>query len=189
MEPAQPLSFPPFRLDLVNECLWREGQRIPLRGKTFRVLCCLLEHPGQLVTKEALFKAVWPDTAVGDAVLMTCISELRQALGDDARTPRFIETVHRRGYRFIAPLTTTAPPVSGSRFQVPGRKSAGSSQLSVVGCQKLETRNMKPETRVVGREAELAQLHKWLEKALGGERQIVFVSGEAGIGGGERGRG
>jgi DNA-binding winged helix-turn-helix (wHTH) protein/predicted ATPase len=163
VKPVSPLSFPPFRLDPVNECLWREGQRIPLRGKTFRVLCCLLKHSGQLVTKAELFKAVWPDTAVGDAVLMTCISELRQALGDDARTPRFIETVHRRGYYFIA-------PVQSSKFQVPSSRS------------KPTLSPQSPTPSFTGREAESAQLHKWLEKALDGARQIVFVSGEAGIG-------
>ena len=163
MKPALPLSFPPFRLDLVNECLWREGQRIPLRGKTFKALCCLLEHPGQLVSKATLFKVVWSDTYVSDSVLMTCISELRKALGDDGKRPQFIETVHRRGYRFIG---TARRPGSG----VQSHKSEPTpSRQSLV-------------SNFVGREAEIAQLHKWLEKALGGERQIIFVTGEPGIG-------
>ncbi|HJY81019.1 MAG TPA: AAA family ATPase [Candidatus Binatia bacterium] len=163
MKPALPLSFPPFRLDLVNECLWREGQRIPLRGKTFKALCCLLEHPGQLVSKATLFKVVWSDTYVSDSVLMTCISELRKALGDDGKRPQFIETVHRRGYRFIG---TARRPGSG----VQSHKSEPTpSRQSLV-------------SNFVGREAEIAQLHKWLEKALGGERQLVFISGEPGIG-------
>src|SRR6266545_3287644 len=100
---------------------------------------------------------------------MTCISELRQALGDEARTPRFIETVHRRGYRFIAPLTTATRPISSSKFQVSSFNSAPTPNPQ------------HPPPTLVGRETELAQLHKWLEQALDGERQIIFVSGEPGI--------
>ena len=159
------LVFPPFRLDPVNECLWRDTQRIPLRGKTFAVLCCLLEHPGQLVSKEALFNAVWPETYVSDVVLMGCIHQLRKALGDNTQKPRFIETVHRRGYRFIAEVVSSQHSVVSS-LPLPTQSSVLNTQHSVL----------------VGREAELAQLHGWLGKALHGERQIVFVTGEAGIG-------
>lgn len=111
------LLFPPFRFDPVNEHLWREAEIISLRRKTFAVLRYLLEHPGQLVTKEQLLEAVWPKTYVSDAMPTICVRELRKAFGDESKTPRFIETVHGRGYRFIAPLTT-APPVPSSRFQV-----------------------------------------------------------------------
>ena len=62
----------------------------------------LLDHPGQLVTKAALLDAVWSEVSVSDSMPATCVTEIRRALGDDAKTPRFIETVHRRGYRFIA---------------------------------------------------------------------------------------
>ena len=97
------------RLDLTNACLWRGPQRLPLRPKTFAVLRCLLAHPGQLVSKAALLDAVWPETTVNDVALMICIRELRQALGDDPRAPRFIETMHRRGYRFVGDLPMIAP--------------------------------------------------------------------------------
>ncbi|MBI3301580.1 MAG: AAA family ATPase, partial [Deltaproteobacteria bacterium] len=169
------LVFPPFRLDLANECLWCGEERISLRGKTFAVLRCLLEHPGQLVTKEALLNAVWPDTYVGESALTICIRELRQALGDNPKTPQFIETVHRRGYRFIAPLTTTQPVVS-SQYPVVSRKQSENSP------PQLATDNWQLTTPLVGRDAELAQLHTWLSKALQGERQIIFVTGEPGIG-------
>ena len=95
--------------DLTNACLWRGPQRLPLRPKTFAVLRCLLAHPGQLVSKAALLDAVWPETTVNDVALMICIRELRQAFGDDPRAPRFIETMHRRGYRFVGDLPVTAP--------------------------------------------------------------------------------
>src|SRR5262245_47710136 len=71
--------FGPFRLDLVNACLWHAAQPVPLRPKTFAVLVYLVTHAGQLVTKEALLDAVWPETAVGDGVLKTSMTELRKA--------------------------------------------------------------------------------------------------------------
>ena len=97
--------FGPFRLDLANACLWHAAQRVILRPKTFEVLVYLVTHAGQLVTKEALFDAIWPETVVGDGVLKTSMTELRKALGETAKAPQWIATVHRRGYRFVAPVT------------------------------------------------------------------------------------
>ena len=94
--------FPPFRLDPVNAQLWRGDQEIRLRRKTFDVLLYLVDHPGQLVTKAALLDAIWAEVTVSDSMPATYVAELRKALGDEARVPRFIETVHGRGYRFIA---------------------------------------------------------------------------------------
>lgn len=106
------VTFGPFQLDVANGCLWREGQVQKLTLKAFALLCCLVERAGQVVTKEDMFRVVWPDTIVGEAVLTVCIRELRQVLGDDAKAPQYIETVHRRGYRFIAPLNTS--PAQGT---------------------------------------------------------------------------
>src|SRR5688572_20650179 len=111
MLPVAHFLFPPFRLDSLNEQLWRGTEEISLRRKTFAVLRCLVEHPGRLVTKEHLLEAVWSGTYVSDSLPTTCIRELRKALGDEPKTPRFIETVHGRGYRFIALLT--AVPLHG----------------------------------------------------------------------------
>jgi DNA-binding winged helix-turn-helix (wHTH) protein/predicted ATPase len=169
------------RLDPSNQCLWRGSRRIALRPKDYAVLQYLAESPGQLVTKTALLDAVWPGIVVTEAVLKACINRLRQALGDDARAPQYLETAHRRGYRLIAPITTT-PPVSSSKFQVSGQPEIKSTRKAVDSRQKLETRNEKLETHLVGREQELAQLHGWLAQALQGERHLVFIPGEAGIG-------
>ena len=117
MRADQFLTFANYRLDVHNEQLWQGEQELLVPSKAFVVLRYLVEHAGQLVTKAELFDALWPGTAVSDGALTFCIVELRKALGDDAKAPRFIETVHRRGYRFITPLSTT-PPVPGSRFQV-----------------------------------------------------------------------
>ena len=84
-----------------NECLWQGPQAIPLRPKAFAVLKLLVEHSGQLVTKRQLLETVWPATFVSDAVLKASIRQLREVMGDDAASPRYIETAHRRGYRFI----------------------------------------------------------------------------------------
>ena len=142
-------------------------QEIPLRQKTLAVLRYLLEHANQLVTKEALLDAVWAGTSVSDVAPGVCVQELRRALGDDRHTPRFIVTVHRRGYRFIAPLSTP-PPVQSSTFKVQSPRPTPNPQ--------------PPAPVLVGREAELSQLHLRLGKTLNGERQIVFVTGEPGIG-------
>ena len=106
METWTSLFFPPFRLDVAGEQLWREKQPLALRPKTFAVLRYLVEHPGALVTKDELLDTVWAGTVVSDTVLKSCIRELREALGDDVQSPQYIATVHRRGYRFIAPLST-----------------------------------------------------------------------------------
>src|SRR5262245_27373205 len=99
------LQFGEFALDRRNACVWRGLEVLKLKPKAFEVLCYLAEHSGQLVRKEDLWRAIWPDVAVKDGVLAVCLSEIRQALGDEAKAPRFIETVHRRGYRFIAVVT------------------------------------------------------------------------------------
>src|SRR5215470_9858116 len=104
MKSAQEILFRPFRLDTVNEMLWRGSRVVTLRQKIFTLLRYLAEHSGQLVSKEELLGAVWPETRVSDIVLKVCIREVRQVLGDQPNTPVFIETVQRRGYRFIRPV-------------------------------------------------------------------------------------
>ena len=130
---------------------------IKLRPKAFAVLSHLVGHAGQLVTKEELLKVVWPETFVGEAVLKVTIRQLREALDDDPKSPVFIETAHRRGYRFIGQLEAS------EQIPTPARPAV----------RPLE---------VVGRDESLAQMHSWLAKMHSGERQIVFVTGEAGIG-------
>jgi predicted ATPase/DNA-binding winged helix-turn-helix (wHTH) protein len=105
------LLFTPFRLDPANQRLCSGEQAIPLRPKSFAVLQYLVAHAGALVTKDELLDAVWPATAVSDTVLKTSIREIREALGDVAKTPRFVETAHRCGYRFIADVTTDNLPI------------------------------------------------------------------------------
>src|SRR3984885_4211253 len=100
-----------FEIDLAAGQLHKNGRRLPLQEQPFRVLATLLEHPGDVVTRQELKERLWPaDTYVGfDEGLNTAIRKLRTAFGDSAGNPRFIETLPRRGYRFIAPVTETTP--------------------------------------------------------------------------------
>src|SRR3989440_10924178 len=105
------LTFGPYRLEPRGGLMSRDRQ-IRLTPKALALLSFLAGRPGELVTKEQLFAAVWPDVAVGDAALVTCVQELRKALGDDARRPRYIETLHRRGYRFIGKIPPAPQPAA-----------------------------------------------------------------------------
>jgi DNA-binding winged helix-turn-helix (wHTH) protein/predicted ATPase len=153
----QVVRFGRYRLDANG--LWRRSHEVRLTPKALAVLRVLVARAGQVVSKQELFEAVWPDTAVSDAALSSCIQELRQALHDDARHPRYLETVHRRGYRF-ALVSTDEPLPSAS---APGLTFRRSPDL-------------------VGREWELQELRSWLALAEQGERQVVFVTGDPGIG-------
>src|SRR5687768_15003938 len=88
------VSFGPYRLDGGTGQLWRGKHEVKVTPKAFTALRYFLDHSGQLVTKDDLFAAVWPQTIVTEATLASCIQELRQALRDDARIPQFVETVH-----------------------------------------------------------------------------------------------
>ncbi|MFN0169545.1 MAG: AAA family ATPase [Bryobacteraceae bacterium] len=153
MRQARYFVFEPFRLDVLDERLWQGGKSLPLSHKALALLQRLVSQPDQLVTKDDLFAAAWPDTAVSEAVLTTAIREIRHALGDPARTPQFIQTVHGRGYRFIAPVSTVAKT------------------------------SVEPMAHpLVGRETEWARLDEWYTTVQQGARRIGLIAGEAGIG-------
>src|SRR5580700_4327301 len=97
-------SFKGFRLDTVNHLLWRNGDRVPIAPRGFDVLAYLIEHAGRVVTQEEILEALWPETYVNPEVLRKYIQEIRKALGDRPDNPQFIETLPKRGYRFVAPV-------------------------------------------------------------------------------------
>src|SRR5262245_16551207 len=105
----QAVSFGRHRFDLETGRLWSGKREIKLTPKASAVLKVLVTHAGQPVPKEDLFASVWRDTAVSDDALKTCVQELRRALADDPKQPRFIETRHRRGYQFVARISSHAP--------------------------------------------------------------------------------
>ncbi len=152
--------FKPFRLDTVNQCLWRAESRMPLTPKAFDVLRYLVEHAGRLVTPDEVLEALWPETYINPEGIRKYVLEIRKVLGDRRNQPLFIETLPKRGYQFIAQVTDDrALPPPGAEIE------AGN---------------------LVGRDAVLAQLNGYFEKALRGQRQVIFVTGEAGIGGRHR---
>jgi DNA-binding winged helix-turn-helix (wHTH) protein len=108
------VRFDVFELDLRAAELYKAGRRIKLQIQPFRALALLLERPGEVITREEFEKRLWPeDTFVDfDHSLNTAIRKLRQALGDDKNKPRFVETLPKRGYRFIGNLQTAALPVT-----------------------------------------------------------------------------
>lgn len=110
---ADVVAFDSYVLDPEDRVLWRGQDKIVLRPRAFAVLQLLVERAGQLVPKTAFFEHVWAGLSVSDEVLKVAIHELRTALHDGARTPRFIETVSRLGYRFVAPIARQSARVRG----------------------------------------------------------------------------
>jgi DNA-binding winged helix-turn-helix (wHTH) protein len=120
-ETNQPVRFGPFAITGLQGQVLRRGRPLALSPKAVAMLWTLAQRPGQVVSKDELFRAVWPETIVSEGVLTSRIRELRQALGDAAGKARYIETVSRRGYRFIAPIAPP-PPVASSQYSVVSRE-------------------------------------------------------------------
>src|SRR5215475_7315564 len=151
-------QFHSFRLDTVNHRLWRGQERVPVTPKAFDLLRYLVEHNDRLVTQDEILDALWPDTHVNPEVVKKHILEIRKALGDRSRGALFIETYPKRGYQFVAAVR-----------DAPARAQTAPERESVPGT-------------MVGRAAALGRLERCLEGALSGDRQLVFVTGEAGVG-------
>src|SRR5262249_28634543 len=154
MEADRCLAFGDFSLDLAKGQLLGSGEVVALLPTASAFMRRVVEDGGHVVSREELLRVGWPNTHVSDGVLKVIIFEIRRALGDAPVAPRYIETVPRRGYRFTASRTRSP------RMPAP------------------------PDVRtaLVGREALLALLAQRLERARAGQRQLVFLSGEAGIG-------
>jgi DNA-binding winged helix-turn-helix (wHTH) protein len=119
------ICFGPYRLDRLGGRLFRGARHLPLRLKTFAVLEYLATRPDRLVGRDELLDALWPGTHVTPSVLAGCIRELRRALHDDARMARFIETAHRRGYRFIGAPTAPQSGLEAARAVVDAVRTRG----------------------------------------------------------------
>ena len=113
MESGDLLTFGSFRLAGPHGPLWQGDTIVPLAPKALAVLWTLVAHAGKVVSKDTLLDAVWGTTIVSEGALSVHLRQVRQALGDNVATPQYIETAHRIGYRFIAPLTTPLPQGSG----------------------------------------------------------------------------
>ena len=169
------VRFDAFELDEAEASLSTAGRPVPLPPRAFDVLCELARNAGRLVAKDRLLDAVWGHQHVSESVLKTTVSELRAALDDDPRVPRVIETVARRGYRFIATVAPlTASPSAAA--QPPGHSPAARSAPMQI--------EVPPVARggIVGRRASLDRLRDRWREAREGRRQICWVAGEPGIG-------
>ena len=128
--PTKTLLFGPFRLDLADEALWRNGERIPLRPKAYVVLSFLARNADRLVTREELLANMWRNVVADDVLLRGYVHELRALLGDSATEPRYIETVARRGYRFMAEVTVEGVPPAP---RIPSSTASSTGEPIVVG--------------------------------------------------------
>jgi serine/threonine-protein kinase len=114
------VSFGPFAFDRQSRLLWRDGTEVALPPRVLGVLELLFVRAGQVVPRQELLDGVWKDAFVTDTSLAEAVSFLRQALGDDPQSPRYIQTVHRRGYRFVAPVAASDPDPPPSAGTVRG---------------------------------------------------------------------
>jgi pimeloyl-ACP methyl ester carboxylesterase/DNA-binding winged helix-turn-helix (wHTH) protein len=117
--------FGEFSLDMSRGTLLHRGSAVPLTPKAFSVLEYLVRHRERLVTKDEFMDRLWPGVFVGDAALKVCVREIRRALGDDSHAPRYIETAHGRGYRFIAPVTRVTSSVGEAPLASPVSTTSG----------------------------------------------------------------
>jgi predicted ATPase/DNA-binding winged helix-turn-helix (wHTH) protein len=195
-------QFESFALDLSNECLWHQGAQIDLPPKPFAVLRYLIDHPGRLITHDELLDALWPETYVQPQVLRTYMLDLRKILDDDAGQPRFIQTVPKRGYRFVASIHEVAdhsvtgheaPDLAAGSGSNPdaypdarARRASDQPEVPVSPNSIAEAPDGKEtqiaERRIVDRAQELALLNAQVKQVSDGQRQVVFLTGEAGIG-------
>lgn len=154
-------QFGPFRLNAATGELWKDDRKIPLQRQPGEILTLLLERPGEVVTPEDIRRRLWDEetTVVFEQSLATALKKLRRSLEDSASRPRYIETLARRGYRWIAPVTWEQ-----------------GSPLAPAEPVELN------QPLLVGRAAPLATLRDSLRRASTGERQVLFITGEPGIG-------
>ena len=129
-------SFHSFRLDSANQCLWRGDERAQITPKAFDVLRYMVENAGRLVTQDELLEALWPETYVNQEVLRKYILEIRKVLGDRPEKPEFIETVTKRGYRFIATVVDESAPVLDQSTEEPADLSTTEMKSGVAATEE-----------------------------------------------------
>jgi len=177
---SQRLKFGEFELDESNALLTRAGTPVALPPKAFTLLCVLARQPGKLADKNSLLDAVWGHRFVSESVLKSTVSQVRAALADDAGEPRFIETVSRRGYRFIGRLGPSGTETAASpALRIPSEPTA---EAPVQGLPLRDAERPPPAALMIGRADALARLRTGWQRAVVGQRQLFWVAGEAGIG-------
>ena len=162
-------AFGPYKLDVNERQLLREGELVPLPPKLFDLLTTLVQRPGHLIRKEELLDAVWGEVAVEEGSLTRAISSLRQLLGPSPDGGDYVQTVAKRGYRFTAHVRETV---------VDERGGPGDSPRHPVPPQLAAS----PTVAFVGRERELREMSEVWQRAEAGRPQLLLLAGEPGIG-------
>ena len=174
-------QFGSFALDTRNQCLWQDRAQLALPPKPFAVLQYLVENPGRLISHDELLEALWPETYVQPQVLRTYVLELRKILSDDAAQPRFIRTLPKRGYCFVAEVTDRAEERPKAKLPVQDLTAAAERQMRASSTPDTCLTSDDGGKSIVGRDGELVRLASILQ-ATHEKRQFVFLTGEAGIG-------
>ena len=146
-------SFGDYELDVMRGCLMRQGHEVPLRYQTFQLLLYFVEHPKTLISKDALTAAIWSETSVTDNALVQCVTEIRRELNDHPRTPRFIKTFPKVGYRFIEEVRVLhGAPGSAVQNTFSARHRTVAAEVAPAG---LEALTALPDRWRIGRRAAL----------------------------------
>src|SRR4029453_1546218 len=164
--------FGDYTLDTERHEPRQAGDICKLDPQVFNVLAYLLEHRARVVTKEELLARLWPNQFVSEVTVNHGVMAARRAIGDSGQAQRCIKTLHGGGYRFIADVTVMGQPLVDLPTPTPA------SFMPTAGI----VFSLRPPGVCVAREAEFAGLRQGLTMALHGQRQVVFLSGEAGIG-------
>jgi cholera toxin transcriptional activator len=182
---ARLYRFGIYEVDLRSGELRKNGAKLKLQEQPFQVLAMLLERPGEVLTRDQLRQRLWPaDTFVDfDHSLNTAINKLRDALGDSAANPRFIETLAKRGYRFIAPVAPPARPGEPALSEVEGERQGGGvpdspqrppgAPPSAAECAVAVARS---ESRAADDDAELPKIDRRVGRALFAILQVMYLS-------------
>ncbi|MBT8099687.1 MAG: winged helix-turn-helix domain-containing protein, partial [Gammaproteobacteria bacterium] len=156
-------GFGDYEVDTKLMELRREGAVRPIDPLGFDLLTYLIENRDRVLTRDELLDTLWPGKVVTDSALSSRLKSVRSAVGDTGSAQHVIKTVHGRGYRFIADVTDDC----GDKPTI---------------ARRAETAGGPPRTSAVGRDAELGKLSRWLDRSLAGERAVVLICGEAGVG-------
>ena len=168
-------QFDRFVLDPVERILSCARTPLSLTPKAFDILICLVRNQGRMVTKDELLEQLWPNQFISEVTLHHRVMAARKAIGDSGRAQHCIKTVHGRGYRFIADVTLAEPSPP-----TPVRSAVTPASADTAACPPAYPQG--PSRPFVARETELVQVQQCLTTALSGSRQVVFITGEAGIG-------
>src|SRR5262249_22553361 len=181
MKSEQIYEFGPFRLEVSERRLLRDGHPVPLRAKVFDTLCLLVENHGTLVTKDELMRAVWPDSVVEEGNLAHNLTVLRKALDDKGALP-LIQTVSGQGYRFLGNVRALGgaekevPRASSWEERLEHARAALAAKCTLISSAETFSGN------VVGRTRELEELLASMDVAFVGQGKVMCITGEPGIG-------